>query len=288
MTGRPFLGSEAIRTGRVTDHQLRTRYRAIYRNVYLHREVGLTAELRARAAWLSAGPTATLAGLSAAAVLGTKWLDPAAPAELVRPDRHSQNGIRAYTFSLQPAETQLRWGMRITTPARTACDIGRRLPVAQAVPLLDALMNATGLTVAEVHALTECRPGLTGVRRLRAALDLADGGAESPKETEVRVLCTAAGLPKPATQIEFFDDYGEAFIRVDMGWREWKVALEYDGVQHWSDARQRAWDIERLALLNAMGWTVIRVSAQMLRRPDGFVGRVRAALEAAGWRSCGP
>jgi len=71
-------------------------------------------------------------------------------------------------------------------------------------------------------------------------------------------------------------------IRVDMGWREWKVAVEYDGVQHWSDAAQRAWDIERIALLEAAGWTIVRVSARMLSRPDVIVARVRSKLRAAG------
>ncbi len=86
------------------------------------------------------------------------------------------------------------------------------------------------------------------------------------------------GLPAPECQIRF----PELRIRVDMGWREWRVAVEYDGVQHWSDARQRAWDIERLELLDAAGWVVVRVSASMLRHPDLVVARVRAKLRAAG------
>ena len=91
-----------------------------------------------------------------------------------------------------------------------------------------------------------------------------------------------AGLPAPETQLEFRDEYGRPFIRVDMGWREWKVAVEYDGIQHWSDRRQRSWDIERIALLEAMGWVVVRVSAEMLTRPDVVTDRVRAKLRAAG------
>ncbi len=71
-------------------------------------------------------------------------------------------------------------------------------------------------------------------------------------------------------------------IRVDMGWREWKVAVEYDGIQHWTDGRQRAWDIDRIAILESMGWVVIRVSADMLRRPDVIIARVTAKLRAAG------
>ena len=61
-----------------------------------------------------------------------------------------------------------------------------------------------------------------------------------------------------------------------MGWREWKIAVEYDGVQHWADGRQRAWDIERIALLEAAGWAVVRVSAEMLGRPQVIIDRIYA------------
>ena len=94
----------------------------------------------------------------------------------------------------------------------------------------------------------------------------------------MRLLLVRAGLPKPETQIEFRDLH----IRIDMGWREWKVAVEYDGVQHWTDSRQRSWDIDRIAMLEELGWVVVRVSAEMLSRPDVVVERVRAKLRAAG------
>jgi very-short-patch-repair endonuclease len=134
----------------------------------------------------------------------------------------------------------------------------------------------------DLIALADARPGLPGTRRLRTTAQLCDEGAESPQESRLRLMLVNAGLPAPETQVEFRDEYGHPFIRVDMGWREWKVAVEYDGVQHWTDARQRSWDIERIALLEAMGWVVIRVSAEMLTRPHVIIDRVRAKLSAAG------
>jgi hypothetical protein len=153
----------------------------------------------------------------------------------------------------------------------------------RSIPVLDALANATNLKVADIAALADAMPGVRGVRRLRSALPLVDGGAESPQETRVRLLLVRAGLPSPETQIEFVDEFGVARIRVDMGWREWRVAVEYDGVQHWSDRYQRSWDIDRIAMLEAMGWVVIRVSAEMLSRPDVIVERVRRKLRTAGF-----
>jgi very-short-patch-repair endonuclease len=177
-----------------------------------------------------------------------------------------------------PGDVCLVASMPVTTPARTAFDIGRTRPVAAAVPILDSLMNATGLRVAGISALTDSRPGTRGIRQLRRTLEMVDGGAESPQETRLRLLLVGSGLPRPETQIEF----RVLRVRVDMGWREWKVAVEYDGVHHWADSPQRSWDIERIAMLQAAGWPVVRVSAGMLSRPEVIVERVRTKLRAAG------
>ena len=282
MDDQPFLGTHALDNGLVTGYQLRTHYRAVYRNVYLANAVPLTPLRRARAAWLFGGPDVVLAGLSAAAIHGTKWLDVNAPAEIIRANRHTSPGLVAHSYALAAHDVCVRRGMRVTTAARTAFDIGRRSPPHDAVPLLDALMNAARLKHDDIHAIADANPGVRGVRRLRTTLALADGGAESPRESTVRLLLVNAGLPTPETQIEFYDDYGDVMIRVDMGWRQWRVAVEYDGVQHWTDGRQRSWDIDRIAILDSIGWVVVRVSADMLRRPDVIIGRVTAKLRAAG------
>lgn len=280
MDDRPFSGSAAVSRGELTRNDLRRRFRRLHRDVYVARDAVLTAELRARAAWLATG--GTLAGLSAAAVLGTKWIDAREPAEIVRADRHTSGGLVVHSWALLPGEIRIVGGMTLTTPARTAFDIGRTRPRDVAVPMLDALARATGCTPAEVAAVADCHPGQRGVRRLRMLLPLVDGGAESPPESRVRLLLIDSGLPAPETQIEFRDQFGAVRVRVDMGWREWRVAVEYDGLQHWTNSRQRSWDIERIALLEASGWSVVRVSAEMLRRPDAIVRRVTSKLRAAG------
>jgi len=282
MDGMPFLGWQAVRRGDITAYELRKAYRPVYRNVYLPSRAALTAATRARAAWLWSGGDAVLVGRSAAAVLGTKWIDARLPAEIARADRHGPPGIVVHSYELAADEVCAVVGMRVTTPARTAFDIGRTVPAFRAIPVLDALLNATGATVSEVASLAGAKPGARGVRRLRALLPLVDPGAESPQESRVRLLLVRAGLPPPETQIEFVDPLGVPRIRLDMGWRQWRLAVEYDGVQHWADKYQRSWDIDRIAMLDALGWTVVRVSAEMLSRPHVIVERVRAKLRAAG------
>ena len=282
MDTEPFRGRHAVRNGTLTNYRLRTRYRALYRDVYVANDLIVTAAIRARAAWLWADGHCVLSGVSAAAVLGTKWLDGGQPAELIRSDRHSPPGILVRSYGLTPDDVCIVRGMRVTAPVRTGFDIGRTHAQDRAVPIIDALMAATGLKPADLIALADARPRLRGVRNLRATAALCDGGAESPQESRVRLMLVKAGIPAPETQVEFLDEYGHPFIRVDMGWREWMVAVEYDGVQHWSDRRQRSWDIDRIAILEAMGWAVIRISAEMLSRPEVVIERVRTKLRAAG------
>lgn len=271
-----FIGSDAVRRGALTRHVLARDHRTLYRDVYIPRDLELTALVRAHAAWLATG--APLCGLSAAAVWRTKWLDPAAPAEVLRGNRHSREGLAVRSYRLRDDELCMAGGMLLTTPARTAFDIGRMHRADNGIPILDALMRATGLKPADVMAVADRWPAVRGAAMVRSTLALTDGGAESPQESRLRLVLVRGGLPTPETQIEF----PQLRIRVDLGWREWKVAVEYDGIQHWSDSRQRAWDIERIALLEAAGWAVVRVSAQMLSRPDAIVERVRAKLRAAG------
>lgn len=282
MTALPFRGSDAVTRGRLTRNDLRRRYRRVFRDVYIGREAELTAAVTARAAWLAAGPQITLAGMSAAAVLGTRWLPADGPAEIVRADRHHCPGMVAHSWHLPDEDVGVVGGMRVTTPARTAFDIGRTRPEAVAIPTIDALLHATRCSPSEVSALAAARTGVRGVSRLRRMLELVDGGAESPQETRLRLVLVRAGLPRPETQIEFRDHDGYAIIRVDMGWRQWQVAVEYDGVQHWTDRRQRSWDIDRIAILEAMGWCVVRVSAEMMSRPGVIVERVTTKLRSAG------
>ena len=280
----PFIGTEAVASGLVSRRQLSSRYEAVYRNVYIPHGAQLTACSRASAAWLWSGRDATLAGLSAAAMHGELWIDPALPAELMRLGDKVE-GIVIHRDKLVDDELCVIDGMPTTTPARTAYDIGRRDDLVRAVIRLDALARATGLSRSEVDIVVDRHRGARGIVQLRDALDLMDGGAESPQETRTRLLLVRRGLPAPQTQIVVDNELGRPFARLDMGWEEWRVGVEYDGAQHWLDPAQRTWDIDRWAELAARGWVIIRVSSELLRcRPDVIVARVINALRNAGWR----
>jgi hypothetical protein len=159
--------------------------------------------------------------------------------------------------------------------------LGRYLPRGQAVARLDALMRATPFSTEDVLLIAKRYPAARGLRRLRSALPLVDGGAASPKETWLRLLLIDAGFPPPITQIPVVEGY-EYFAVLDMGWPEFGVAAEYDGDQHRSDRRRYVNDQRRLRKLAEMGWIVIRVIAE--DKPGDIIERVRRAMLGRGWR----
>ncbi len=92
-----------------------------------------------------------------------------------------------------------------------------------------------------------------------------------------------AGLPKPQTNIVVCDQYGEFVARVDIGYQNLRVGVEYDGPQHWTDPKQGQRDIDRHWALVALGWVIIRVTVELLRyREATFIGRVEEAMYGPG------
>jgi Protein of unknown function (DUF559) len=278
----PFRGTEAVAAGALSVRELYRFYRPVYPGVYAPPDVEPSAIQRAVAAWLWSRRRGVVAGLSASAVLGTKWINGLVAAELVHHNRRAPQMLTVHSDELSLGEITEVDGMTVTTPARTAFDLGRRLNLKDAVKRIDALMNATQLKVVEIESVIEGHPGVRGIGKLRKTLSLVDGGAESPYESLTRLMLVGAGLPRPQTQLPVFDEFGFVVAYLDMGWPEYRVGVEFDGAQHWTDARQRSRDVERLADLEALGWTIIHVSSDMLRTSAVVVGRVSAALEAAG------
>ena len=268
--------------GTLTKTQLATRYRRLFPDVYVERDVDVTAELRAKAGWLWTGRRGVIAGFAAAALHGSKWVDDAQVVELIHDNRRSPPGIQTHRDRIEDDEIELVAGMPVTSPVRTALDFGCWYPTMTAVAGIDALARAIEIKAADVELLARRYAGRRGIAQAREAVDLFDPGAQSPKESWLRVVLIQAGLPRPQTQIPVLNEFGSAIAYLDMGWEDVKVAVEYDGEQHRSDRRQYTWDVRRLEMLERLGWIVIRVLAG--DRPAEVVGRVRAALAR---RACG-
>ncbi len=275
--GDPFIGSEALRARALTRHQLRRRFVALYPDVYVATGADVTAVARARAAWLWSGRRSVVAGRSAAALHGAKWVDGRKPAELLWPNRHPPRGIRAWADRFDGDETEVIGGIRVTTPARTALDLACRYPFVKAVAAIDALARATHLKVADVELIAERYKGRRGIRQAREVLALVDPGAESPQETWLRLVVVRNGFPRPRTQIPVYDEFGVLVAVFDLGWEDMKIAMDYEGEHHRVDRRRFNHDIRKAETVAAMGWIDIRVTAE-----DGE-GAIVRRLDAA-WR----
>lgn len=273
----PFIGSEALRTGRLTRGQLRWNYAAIHPDVYVPKRSERTLEVNIRAASLWV-PQGIVGGRAAAAVHGVSWIDATTPIEVIGRSRRPRPGVIVRDERTRPDEYMASGDMTVSTPARTALDLARHLPRMRAVEHLDALAAVTGIQPEAVLALAHRYPGARGVRRARAILPLLDPGAQSPRESWLRMVLIDAGLPRPQTQIRVTDGYQTAFV--DMGWEHIRVGVEYDGDQHRSDRRQFVKDIGRYEMLSGLDWQIVRVVKEHSR--GYIVQRVREAFHRRG------
>lgn len=276
----PFVGGNAVAAGRLTRAQLRHRYKPIFHGVYVPKCHRPTLRDRVHGAMLAA-PSAVISGVAATALHGALWVDDDVPIELIGRCR-SQRGLVVHYETLAAGEVVEVDGIPVTTPVRTAFDLGRRLDKGPAVARMDALMRARPFAIADVELLAKVHQGIRGLPKLRTALPLVDGGAESPRETWLRLLFVEAGLPKPVTQYVVRAENGRYIRRLDMVWEEFKVAAEYDGEQHLTDRYQYAKDVWVSRELQRLNWHVVHVIKE--DRGDDIVAHARATLLSRGWR----
>lgn len=258
---RVFIGSEALASGVVSRYRLTADYRRVLPDIYAPRQHTLTLDDRIAAAWLWSRGRAVITGAAASALHGALWVGDEVPVELNHVHNRTPAGIVLRRDSVGGSEiTRLR-GMAVTTVERTAFDLGRGGPVGTTVARLDALARATHFKVDDVLALAEDHRGVRGVRRLPDVLGVVDAGAQSPRETWLRLLVCDAGFVRPRTQwpVPWPDGYPR--YHLDMAWPEAMVALEYDGQQHRTDPVQYRHDVTRSEYIAARGWRRVAVLA---------------------------
>jgi hypothetical protein len=279
-----FIGSEAIADGLVTRHELARWYRPFVPNVHAPRGHQLTLHDRAAGAWLWSKRRAIVTGVAASAMHGAEWVDAAVPIELIYPHTHPYPpaGIAARNERIADDEITRVDGIPVTTLARTAFDLGRYQTRDRAVARLDALMRAAAFSPDEVLFLAKRYRGARGVKLLKEALSLVDGGAASPRETWLRLIYIDGGLPKPTTQIPIFDTDGTLLRTVDMGWENFKVLSEYDGDQHRTNRPQYVKDVRVIPKIERLGFIVDRVIKE--DRPPAILRRAWDAMISRGWR----
>ncbi|MDT7792534.1 MAG: hypothetical protein QOD59_1970 [Mycobacterium sp.] len=277
-----FIGSDAVARGELTEFELRRWHRPIFRDVYSPKNQVPSLRDRTVGAWLRSRRRGVVAGVAASALHGASWVDSDVPIELIAPRVRRQDGLIVRNETLNDDEVTRVAGIPVTTRVRTAFDLGRLLGRDEAVARLDALMRSQIFSVEDVMLLAERHRGARGLKSLRKALPLVDGGAASPRETWLRLLYIDAGLPRPTTQIPIVEGRGRLVRMADMGWEEFMVVSEYDGDQHRTDRWQYTKDIRSLRRARELGWSVDQVIKE--DRPADIVERARTALITRGWK----
>lgn len=245
--GLPFTGRQA---GKKLNWLLAAgEIRQLLTGVYVATDMPDTSELRAAAATLVIPANAVACGETAA------WI----------------HGIP--TTALSPAETvPLRWkntptdvvelgGVKVTSPIATGVELALHLPRPFALSAVDALLRSGRADRAALEAVLDDYAGHRGELQARQIFKYADGRAESPGESWLRLRLIDAGFGRPELQVRVKTAKRE--YRVDLGYPEpvdgRRLGLEYDSDRWHSRDRQKARDGERRDDLATVGWHIVSV-----------------------------
>jgi len=259
----------------------------------IHVDPCLTADLavRARAALLTQGPRAVVAGPTAAALLGLRWLptgwtDPGAAVHVAVPpaDAHRHRpGLRLRRRTLHTDEIVAVADMPCTGPARTIVELARDSSIAPTlvVQIIDGALRDGRVRLGELLACLDRMPGQRGVARARELVGLAREGVDSPPETSMRLALWFDGIREMDIGIEIRDDVGVVLARGDLGVRRLLIWAEYDGYD--VHTRRPTFRGDRVGdrWLQRRGWHVMRFVDDDLRRPAQLCAEWRRAVADA-------
>lgn len=171
-------------------------------------------------------------------------------------DRPKHALVKAHVArELRPQDVMSLDGVQVTTPLRTAADLARHLPRADALVAVDAFLHLDLVSQDDLYRSLIRWKKRPGIRQAYEILEYADPRSQSGGESRTRLRLIDAGLPRPELQIPVVDAFGKTRYFLDLGWRHWRLALEYDGEEHHGpdrvehDNRRREWIAKR-------GWTI--------------------------------
>ena len=281
-TGRPFTRSDALEAG-LNPRILRgSRFRRIFRGVYIDDRVPDSAQLRVQAALACFDETAFASHASAARIYGVPM--PTLPTEHVtvcKPDlRRRRSGVKCH---LDPAaDVQELKGVRVSAPAQMFVELATLLNLVDLVVVGDNLVRNRYLTSMALvdHCSSSTRAGALAARR--AAVHVRDR-VDSPMESRLRMLIVLAGLPEPGVNLTIRDVNGDPIRRYDLSWPSVKVIVEYDGRHHIEREEQWETDLERRESIDDDEWRILVVIAGgIYKDPGKTVLRVWRLLRSRG------
>lgn len=236
----------------------------LYRGVFATGHANLSFDAWCLAAVLACGTGAALSHFAAAVLWGL--LDPTGRyPDVVAPTAKRHDGIN--TFRAASYDVTVHKGIPVTTPAQTVIHLSSLAPFAT---LRRAVNQGLNLRLLSLRALITHNH--RGAKNLRAVLATA-APTRSENENAVLHLLDDAGIPKPLVNPAIA---GTNLIP-DFLWRDKALVLEADSWRYHDQLLARADDRTKQAILEGLGYTVIRTSwAEITTRPDRMIARVSA------------
>ncbi|WP_326562036.1 type IV toxin-antitoxin system AbiEi family antitoxin domain-containing protein [Micromonospora sp. NBC_01796] len=238
---------------------------------------------RIRAAVASLGELATAVLGTAAELHGFAGLrtDPrihvSVPGPAARPLRPTDPAVVVHQLVIPPEQAGTIGGIRTTTATRTAADLLLRVDRFAGVSVLDSALHQGSITEADlmdVHAMLARRRGAVAAREHLAE---ADGRAESPLETRVRLRCVDGGVPPDELQHPVRDEDGHLLAVGDLAWLRERIIGEADGASIHATPEALYRDRRRQNLIANAGWRVLRFTWSDTLNPDYIPTTIRAA-----------
>jgi very-short-patch-repair endonuclease len=281
--GRPFTRADAIRAGLDPKILRGSRFRRLFRGVYVLRSVPVSPILRTEAALALHPSDAFASHLSAARVLGLPVPDGHAEHVSVfdQRDRRTRPGIVPHVAPASARVVSYK-GLRVSAPLHTFVDLAGVLSLVDLVVVGDALVRVFRLEPEQLVAACEASGSRYAAAAARAAR-LVRAEVDSPMESRLRMLIVLAGLPEPEVNHTIRDEYGAVIARLDLSYPHLKLIVEYDGRQHAESSAQWQRDLERREMFDNDGWRILVVTAKgIYKEPERTLQRVRAALVSRG------
>lgn len=170
-------------------------------------------------------------------------------------------------------------GRLATAPAWTAVEVARTLRRPRALATLDAALHCGACTRAEICAAIDEQKGRRGIVKVRELAAYADARAESPMESEARLVFIDGGLPLPELQYAIVDRCGDLW-RVDFAWPEAMLVAEYDSVDWHANPDAFKHDRMKTSRLQECGYSVLPIVVDDVRRnPFDLVARIFGYLD---------
>ncbi len=263
----------------------------MFHGVYVDARAPDTRELRAAALHLVRPQGAVFYGATVAYLLGVDTFAPRDrfnfKPQCVVPHhegRSKRADVICHEGYLPEGEIMLIDGLLVTSPLRATVDMLRSMWRPHALAAADAMARAGHVNRLEVMSYVARMKRYPGIVQARALAALIEPLAESPGESHQRLRLVDAGFPVPTPQVRVYNRVEQLIARLDNGYPESKVGMEYDGREWHDDDEAIEHDGGKRAYLReSLGWRLA-----VTRRSDIFGDDMSFELQVGEWLGISP